>query len=83
MFGGNQKTLFVSRSFETKKELLTQLGKDMRVFTRELSIFELTFRPGGKATFDAEALAIKAQMAHKEAPKSNGHQVCLNIRNVI
>jgi len=39
------------------------------------ALFWFTFRPGGKATFDAEALTIKAQMAHKEVPKSNGHQV--------
>ncbi len=45
------------------------------------NFFYHPFRPGGKATFDAEALVIKAQMVHKEVPKSNGHQpVKVNIK---
>ena len=37
-------------------------------------VYFFIFRPGGKATFDAEALVIKAQMVQKDSPKSNGQQ---------
>ena len=50
-----------------------QSGRYFVTFTIKAFLFTRS-RPGGKATFDAEALVIKSQMVQKDPPKSNGTQ---------